>query len=747
MRKLAAAVLVLVPLATGNWQPAAQSAPDLSALARGALAQIDGEIAVAGLRAPVRVTRDTWGVPHISAQSADDLFFAQGYVMAQDRLWQMEMWRRAAEGRMAEVAGAEAAPRDRAARLLKYRGPFDDREWTSYHPQARRLFTAYVNGVNAFIAANRNRLPIEFVATGIVPDPWTIEQLVLRPVSFGDAAGELQLARNVARLGVEEANRMANPDPPDPLTVPKGFDPSAVTDDVIASARRVGAQVRPAVLPEFRSVAGSGDIDTSIREPGSNNWVVSAARSATGHPVVANDPHREVTNPSLRYIVHLQAPGWNVVGAGEPPFVGVALGHNERVAWGLTIVGTDQEDVYVEQVNPANANEVKFNGAWEPLRSYTETIKVKDAPDVTVVVKASRHGPIFYEDAERHLAYAVRRAAAEPGTAPYLAGLRLAQARDCRQFLDEAMYWKAPTENLICGDVNDNIAWRPAALSPARKGWVGRLPVPGTGEYEWQGFRQHLPSEFNPPRGYIATANHNINPPGYTPPLMFKNADTRFERIVRLRQMLDGPPQKLTLEDHQRMQHDALSLRARAELELFRGWTSGDPAVEELRAQIAAWDGVFARDSEKAALYEQWRNAGTGGRRGPTGIVARTRDDVERRLRIMANATTRQTRTWGVMHKRPFPHPLIRAFDLGPVERSGGAGTVEADGASYREILDVANWDRSLAINVPGQSGQPGSPYYDNLLKPWADNAYFPLAFSDKAVAGAAAHTLTLKPR
>jgi penicillin G amidase len=713
-------------------------------MATRALAQIDGEVKVAGLKAPVTVIRDTWGVPHITARSTDDLFFAQGYVMAQDRLWQMEMWRRAGEGRMAEIAGPGAVARDRVARLLKYRGPFDDTEWSSYHPEGKRIFTAFVNGVNVYIAQNRDHLPIEFVATGITPEPWTIEQIVLRPPTFGDASGELQLARNVARLGVEAANRNANPDPPDQLRVPEGVDPAAIGEEVLASIRTGGgAPSLPPLLPQFgRGVRGIPEDDGAVREPGSNNWVVGPSRSATGHPVVANDPHREVTNPSLRYIVHLQAPGWNVVGAGEPPFVGVALGHNERVAWGLTIVGTDQEDVYVEQVNPANANEVRFNGAWEPLKVVRDTIKVKDGRDEIVELKFSGHGPVFHEDSTRHLAYAVRRAAAEPGTAPYLGGLRLAQARNCREFLDAAMYWKAPTENLVCGDVDDNISWRPAALSPARRGWTGRLPVPGTGAYEWQGFRKDLPSELNPARGYITTANHNINPPGYTPPLMFKNADTRFERITRLRQLLEGPPQKLTLDDHRRMQHDAYSLRAAADKALFQGWTSDDPQVERLRAEIAAWDGVYTKDSRAAALYEAWRAADGGGR--GRGGAAPTRDTAEARLKAMAQ-TGAGDRRWGQQHARAFRHPLLRPFDLGPVERSGGAGTVEADGATYREILDVSNWDRSLAINVPGQSGQPGSPYYDSLLTMWADNDYFPLAFSRTAVRAAAAHTLTLR--
>jgi penicillin G amidase len=730
----------------------APTANDPHALAKAALAQIDGDLKVPGLRAPVTVVRDTWGVPHISAQSADDLFFAQGFVMAQDRLWQMEMWRRAAEGRMAEIAGADAVARDRGARLLKYRGAFDDSEWTSYHPEGKRIFTAFANGVNAFIALHRNRLPVEFVMTGIIPEPWTIEQLVLRPSSFGGAAGELTLARNVARLGREAANRQANPDPPDDLQIPDGLDVTAITDEVVAAARLGGGQARPPLLPQFRSAllrqgygGQAGGDDTAVREPGSNNWVVGPSRSATGHPVVANDPHREVTNPSLRYIVHLQAPGWNVAGAGEPPFVGVAIGHNDRVAWGLTIVGTDQEDVYVEQVNPANANEVRFNGAWEPLKIVRETIKVKDAPDEIVELKFSRHGPIFYEDRQRNLAYAVRRAAAEPGTAPYLGNLRLAQARNCREFLDAAMYWKTPTENLICGDVEDNISWRPAALTPARKGWVGRLPVPGTGQYEWQGFRKDLPSELNPPRGYIATANHNVNPPGYTPPLMFKNANTRFERITRLRQIFEGPPQKLTMDDHKRMQHDALSLRARADLALFEGWTSADPEVEKARAILAAWDGVYAKDSVAAALYTAVTSGGGRGGRG-AAPPAPTRPQLEERLAAAVKAPGWSERRWGQQHTRAFRHPLVGAFDLPTVERSGGAGTVAADGASYREIFDVANWDRSQVINVPGQSGQPGSPYYGSLLDLWAANQYFPLAFTPPAVKAAAAHTLTLKP-
>jgi penicillin G amidase len=734
-RRAAAACAVLACLVL---RPSAQPA-SLKDLAVQALAQLDGDLRVAGLQRDVRVLRDRWGVPHIYAASIDDLFFAQAYVVAQDRLWQMEMWRRAAEGRMAEIIGPGEIARDRQARLLKYRGGLSDRELTSYHPEGRRILRAFANGINAYIRDHAQRLPVEFTLTGIRPEPWTIETLLLRQNVFGDATSELQLARSVAQLGAAEANRRRNPDPWDELVVPEGLDVAAIDDAVLAATRAGGARSRPEILPSYRAlISGSGPVsDGSVREPGSNNWVVGGAMSETGKPVVANDPHREVTNPSLRYIVHLVAPGWNVVGASEAPFVGVQVGHNDRVAWGLTIVGTDQHDVFVEEMNPANPNEVKWNGKWEPLRAVREEIAVKGRAAEAVELRFSRHGPIFHVDMKRNRAYALKSALHEPGTAPYLGGLRLSQAKNCREFLDAAMYWKSPSENLICGDVDGTISWQASALTPSRSGWTGRLPVPGTGKYEWTGFRSDLPREINPARGFIATANHNIQPKGYTP-LMFKNADTRFERITRLLQMIQ-PGTKHSLADHQRMQHDALSLRAQADVPKFRGWTAAAPDVERARALLAAWDGVYRRDSAEAALYEAWR-ANTG-----ASIESALKGAIDQ-LSARQGSDWKSWR-WGRAHTRTFPHPFVPAFDLPTVERPGGAGTVAADGASYREILDVSDWDNSIVTNTPGQSGQPESPFYGNLLPLWADNQYFPLVFSTKTVDEHTVHRLTLKPR
>ena len=765
-RTLIAVAAVVVAIAGGSLALEQGGQPaSLQGLARAALSPVEGTVRVPGLKADVQVLRDQWGVPHIYAQSTEDLFFAQGYVIAQDRLWQMEMWRRGAEGRLAEVLGTGAVGRDRQARLLKYRGYIDDRELGIYHPDAKRIMTAYVAGVNALIAEvnSSGKLPVEFVLTGIKPEPWDLDTLLLRQTSFGDATAELQLVRSVAEFGAAEANRRRNPDPFEELVVPEGLDVNAIDDAVqAATGGGRGGTPRPQILPQYASLVGGArgaQPDGSIREPGSNNWVVSGAMSATGKPVVANDPHREVGNPSLRYIVHLNAPGWNVAGASEPPFLGVHVGHNDRIGWGLTIVGTDQHDVFVEELNPANENEVKWNGKWEPLRVVRDEIKVKGAAPEAIEMKFSRHGPIFHMDRARHKAYALKSALHEPGTAPYLAGLRLSQVRDCKTFLEAAVYWNAPSENLICGDVDGNISWRPSALTPSRKGWTGRLPVPGTGGYEWQGFRKDIPTELNPPRGFIATANHNVQPKGYSPPFMFKTAATQFERITRLLQVLQ-PGKKFTLEDHGRLQHDALSLRAAADLKTFSGWTSSDANVERARQMLEKWDAVYARDSVAAAIYEAWRSSGGQGRggRGGRGAAAAeegppTRDAVETRLKQAIERLTKEQGSdwsqwrWGRMHTRAFPHPFVAAFNIAAVERNGGAGTVAADGASYREIFDVSNWDRSLVINTPGQSGQPGSPFYDNLAKMWSDEKYFALAFTRPAVDKVAKHRLTLSAK
>jgi penicillin G amidase len=491
-------------------------------------------------------------------------------------------------------------------------------------------------------------------------------------------------------------------------------------------------------------------MNTGVQEhsPGSNNWVVSGKLTTTGHVIVANDPHRNVANPSIRYIVHLNAPGWNVIGATEPVLPGVMIGHNGRIGWGLTIVGTDQADVYVEEVNPANRNQVRFRGAWEELRVVQDTIRVKGAAPVVVTQKFSRHGPVFYEDTARHKAYAMRSTMYEPGAAGYLSALRYHSLENCRQFLDAQRYYYAPTENMICGDTEGNIAWQASAASPKRPNWHGRLPVPGTGEFEWDGLRRDLPRELNPARGWIATANHDIHPPNYDPPLFFKTGPeaARYNRLAEV--FASG--RRFSIDDMKALQHDAHSYAAVRDAALFRGWTSTNPDIEWARNVLATFDGQYRRESAAAALHRvtsRWIH---------DSLRSATIDPVVRQTQLAAALASgldslrkaqgpdRSQWRWGRINRSQLPHALVRAYDIPPVERHGGAGFVAAVGATYREIIDMNDLDASVATNVPGQSGQPESPYYKNLAESFGRAEYFPLVFSRQAVERAAAHRLVL---
>jgi penicillin amidase len=491
---------------------------------------------------------------------------------------------------------------------------------------------------------------------------------------------------------------------------------------------------------------------------GSNNWVVSGKLTASGFPIVSNDPHRAIIMPSLRYFVHLDAPGWHVIGGGEPPFVGVDLGNNENMAWGVTFAGVDEVDTYVEQTNPANPNETKFNDVWVPMKIIREEIKVKgeDKPRV-VELKFSKHGPVFYEDQARHLAFAARSSDQEPGTAPLRGSLRLAQATSCEDFFDRAMAWKLPSHNLICGDKKGNIALQVSGLAPDRDGWTGRLPVPGTGKYEWKGFRSDLPRDYNPARGYIATANNNTHPQGYKGRPVFYNTtrDIDIARITRIRQLLDkqiAQHKPFTIEDMERIQQDSYSLHAERDAPLFKGWTAKNPDAEKARAMIEGWDRILTKDTTPGAIYVRWTTTDAGRKAVATQAGPEQRALVEQGL---LEALERVTKDWGSdqtqwrygrINRSPLRHMFIDQFSLKPVERPGGFNDVNATGANFRRIIDLAHVDKTMATNAPGESEQPGSPYYGNTREKLADGVYFNLPFTRPAVEKQAAHQLTLSP-
>ncbi|HKV12142.1 MAG TPA: penicillin acylase family protein [Thermoanaerobaculia bacterium] len=765
-------------------RPTEAGVPDLAARARAVLAETSGTVSVPGLSRPVTVLRDPWGVPHIYAETQDDLFFAQGFVAAQDRLWQMELWRRVGEGRLAEILGPDAVERDRFARLLRYRGDLKA-EYESYAPDAKSILEAFVRGVNFAIEQSRDRLPIEFQLAGIRPEPWTPEVCLSRMAAWevtGNAGLEVMRARLGRDVGYGMLDELIETEPFRPLAREPRIDLEGFDEKVFSLPMAAGAPIH------------------FSRKEGSNNWVVDGTLSATGKPLLANDPHRGLRLPSLRYLVHLVGPGWNVIGAGEPALPGVSVGHNDRVAFGFTVVGIDQQDLYVEEINPENPNEYRFRGRWEPMRVEREKIVVLGEEPREVVLKLTAHGPVIYEDRRRRRAYALRWVGTEPGTAGYLGALSLNRARTWPEFVKALERWKVPSENLVYADVDGNIGWQVAGLTPVRRGWSGLLPVSGSlGKHEWQGFlpASELPGAFNPGKHFLATANHNILPPGYQRELGYDWGTP--SRFLRISEVLSAPGKKFTVADFERLQYDEVSLPARSLVGLLK---EAKGAPEELRpyaAMLTGWDATVARDSGPAALYEIWVTKLPGALLGDR-VAERVKPAVERSLTLEkmiellrepstgwfgddpragrdavlwksleAAVTEAEEKLgtdpakwrWGALHKATFRHALStdderRAlFDLPPVELGGDGDTVHvtvgpgfdvAHGASFREILDVADWDRSVATSVPGISGQPASPHYGDLLTPWAEGKYFPLLYSREAVEKAAKEKLVLVP-
>ena len=698
------------------------------------------EIRVPGLDKPVEILRDRWGVPHIYATNQHDLFFAQGYIAATDRLFQIDLWRRAGTGKLAEIMGPSAIARDKLARAVAFHGDWNA-EWAAYGSDARGIVTAFTDGINAYIRGLNGKYPPEFVSAGYAPGLWAPEDCLSRVAGLlmtGNLNREVQHALDIQRLGLERAARGIRIEPAVPLEIPAGLDLSAITSDILRA---------------YREATGAVRLTT---EQGSNNWVVDGTMTASGRPMLANDPHRPVQLPSLRKTVHLVAPGWNAIGAGEPALPAIAVGHNENIAFGFTIVGIDQQDLYVENVNPENAAEYRYRGAWKRFDTAQQKLVVKGQPEQSITLRYTVHGPVIYDDAARHLAYALRWVGIEPGTAGYMAGLTLARTNNWTEFRAGMERYRVPSENLVYADVKGNIGWQVGGLTPIREGWHGLLPVPGAeGRYEWQGFRKsgELPFEFNPPRHYIATANHNILPEGYPYELGYDGWAVP-NRIGRIREMI-AAGRKFDIADFIAMQQDVVSLAARRFQKTIAGFapppdSRGAKYVEEVKQ----WDGALRADSRPALIYEVWNSL------LPTGDItmAQVLDALDRALNQIATQLGSDPAgwQWGKLHRLTLAHPSgNRAWQLGPVERPGDGNTVNAtsganfrqtNGASWREVLDVGNWDRSMMTNVPGESGDPTSKHYGDLLGDWAAGRYHPMPFSRKAVEAALDERIVLTP-
>ena len=768
-----------------------------------------------GLRQPVEIIRDRWGVNHIYAQNEHDLFFAQGYSAAQDRLFQLEMWRRQATGTVAELLGPQETKRDIGTRLFRFRpaGGGLNKELLHYHPHGPQIVQAFVDGINAYITGalkTPDKLPFEFRVLNTKPGLWTPDVVISRHQGLlGNVRDELNYGRLVKLIG------------PDKLRELSWFHPITKSNEPDLTLHVNGDQLFQPILElyeafrlplKFQGRATKADeneasrneyFDTEKQYVGSNNWVISGNKSSSGYPMLANDPHRAQSTPSLRYWVHLSAPGWNVVGAGEPTLPGISIGHNDYGAWGLTIFETDNEDLYVYDTNPANPNQYCYKGRWVTMKTLIETIPMKSGKPVVATLKYTRHGPVVFEDKASHKAYAIRAGWLETGCAPYLASLRMNQATNWTTFRQACSYSRIPGENMIwaerpSADKTGTIGWQAVGLSPIRqssrgRNYTGLVPVPGDGRFEWGGYLpiQQLPNKINPPEGYVVTANNNLTPVNFPNRNAIGWTWAGPSRAHRIEEVLNDGKRK-NLVDFMALQADYLSIPARTLVPLLQNLSSPNDRTEQALSYLRKWDYKLDPGSVPAAIYVAWEGQlkqtvarqmiPEAARPYLTSLPSKrvidallvptaTRDSLLLVCldRAVAELTTRlgsDPDEWSYGQRKnkhvTITHPLSDMVDqamrakinFGPVARGGYGETVNATantlnqthGASFRILVDTEDWDKTLGINSPGQSGDPASPHYGDLFPIWAENGYFPVFFSKGKIQGVAEKTTVLRP-
>ena len=768
--------------------------------AREALPPLEGEIQVEGLSEPVEVRRDRWGVPHIRAASLADLILAQGFVVASDRFFQMELLMRYSTGRLSELIGALTLPLDRFVRTMGWPS-MAARHVAGWDDESREQVSWFWNGARAWVE-QMPAPPVEYAI--LETEPWlpTEEDGLQATAAFALLLGytltrnwdaELLRAEIAEKIGVDAMLDLF----PDSPTLPPYL--------------QAGRDVHPARMSLL------ADAFLPASNQGSNNWVVAGERSATGLPLLANDPHLSILLPSMWYECHLTAPGLDAAGASLPFAPGVVIGHNQRIAWGITNTESDCSDLYLERLSE-DGTAAEYLGAWEPLTIREETIEVRDGDPVVLQVKESRHGPLLDSyligiadpaaiEGGITRSYALRWVASEATVQPSSL-TRIDRAAGWEEFRDALRTWECPGLNFVYADVDGNIGFQLCGRHPIRRGGDGSVPVPGwTDEYEWVGnvAYDELPRAFNPTEGWLATANAKPHPDSY-PYVLSRDFLPPF-RLRRIAELLTATP-KHSAQSFARIQRDTLSIPARETLPFLLTIQPQDGRQKQALGMLADWDHDMAADSAPAAIYEAWISAlGRAvllprlgedlyihfhGRRqwtnafeflalpalveypsarwfGEDGIAARDRvlaaaldaalDELTERLGDEMTAWR-----WGAVHKATFAGQLGMVPGLeelltaGVVEMGGNEQTVcqslhEPDLGykvsvvpSWRQILDVSDWDASLGVLPGGQSENPASPHYNDLLGLWARGEYHPLPFSQAAVEAATVARMRLKP-
>ncbi len=756
-----------------------------------------GRLRLSGPRSSIEILRDRWGVPHIYASNLHDMFFAIGYAQAQDRLWQMEFNRRLASGTLAEILGESALEVDRLVRRIGFRRAAEA-EWKEATPQERAVLEAFAAGVNAYL--QHGRLPIEFIILRTRPNQWGPTDTL----TFGRLMGwmlagnwdsEILRSWTVERFGpevmaeLEPAYRIGGP-----VIVPPGAEAKGPGPDVTGDFREAAAVV---------ALAGPGM---------SNNWAVDGAKSVTGKPLLASDPHLPLMMPSIWWEFHAESPEIKAAGVGIPSLPGVFIGHNDRIAWGVTSAIVDGDDLFVEKINPDNPAQYQFKGKWTDGQTVREVIQVKGRRKPIVEdVLITHNGPVISPAIKGETrTLSLRTITLEPAH-QVQAQIMLMAARDWAEFREALALWPFPSLNFAYADVDGNIGYQLAGRVPVRAKGHGIVPMPGwSGEYGWTGFLpfEELPHAFNPPTHWVASANNKIADDNYPHFLSANYADSfRQQRII---EMLEAK-EKLSAEDFQVMQADQLSIPARELVPLILNIEPRDEWGQRALTFLKAWDYRVAADSVAACIYEvffthlvrrtleekvgAWADFYMGRgihparangmffnvahswlmtkmRERPAWFAGKTWTEVMEEclasaveeLRRLLGDEVSQWR-WGRLHRQRFRHPLgqvpglSRIFNRGPVPIGGDANTVwqasyspyygyevTSSTASWRQIIDLSDFNRSLGVLPSGQSGHPGSRHYHDMIESWRRVEYHPMPWDRQEVENRARGRLRLEP-
>lgn len=754
----------------------------------------------------VEVLRDSYGINHIYAKNQRDLFFMQGYLSARDRLFQFEIWRRQATGTVSEIFGEQELKRDIGTRLFMFRGDIRD-ELNHYHDDGYEIITSYTDGVNAYInevLKDPQNLPIEFKLLDIKPQPWGPEVVISRHQGLlGNIGQELDIGRAVSRVGEEKVKELLWLHPKEPsLKLNKKISSEDLDNDILElyNAFRKPIDFKDDYIVEkYRNNNKITDLSSSKPEfndelsIGSNNWAISGKKSATGFPILANDPHRSIVAPSLRYLTHLVAPGWDVIGGGEPEIPGISIGHNGYGAWGLTVFRTDAEDLYVYELDPNDSNKYWHKGEWLKFKTIKEKIPVKGGNDYEAELKYSVHGPVTFVDKKRNRAYAVRCGWLEVGGSPYLASLRMNQSYSWDEFREACNYSNIPGENMVWADKDGNIGWQAVGIAPIRNTHSGLVPVMGDGNYEWDGYLPIVdkPNIFNPEEEYFATANQNVTPESYNEwnAIGFSWSDPY--RGDRVNEILESSTD-LTMKDMIELQVDYYSIPSIKLIKML-SQVKMDNKFNTYLKKLLDWDNKIVKGSGEALIYVNWEreimrkydekyvpdevkefinvqlyriinNLNESTNKERDGFLKETFISSVRELELnfgdKLNSALYGQNDYKHIRVR---HPLelvvndsiskILGFKTYPrggnayTPGSTGSNLSQSSGATFRVIIDTENWDNSLASNAPGQSGNPNSKFYRNLYEEWANDKYFKLLYSKDKILNSLSEREIFNPR